>query len=83
MRRSAAIPISMARKKKKEESNSLAVIDPGVTLNVRREARSVSSSGGSRGEAGGFPPIFLDQNEARRAEKIFWGLGLPLISEPG
>ena len=31
----------------------------------------------------GSPPYFLDQNEARRAEKIFLGLGLPLISEPG
>ena len=42
-----AIPISMARKKK-EESNSLAVIDPGVTLNVRREARAELFKAGLR-----------------------------------
>ena len=39
------------------------------------------SSGGSRGGAWGArpPPLFLDQNEARRAEKKNWeGRGPPL-----
>ena len=35
-------------------------------------------SGGSRGGAGGPGlPLFLDQIEARRAEKIFFETGLP------
>ena len=44
------------------------------------------SSGGSRGGAWGArpPPLFLDQNEARRAEKkIFLRPGPPLISGSG
>ena len=42
-------------------------------------------SGGSRGGARGpSPPLFLDQNEAQRAEKnFFWGRGPPLISGSG
>ena len=30
------------------------------------------STGGSRGRAQGPPPFFLDQNEAKWAEKYFW-----------
>ena len=43
------------------------------------------SSGRSRGDArGAWPPLFLDQNEARRAEKNIFETGpLPLISESG
>ena len=53
-------------------------------------------SGGSWGAAGGarVPPLFFDQNEARRAEKIFletgrppylrvWMRGLPVITKKG
>ena len=36
----------------------------------------IRDSGGSRG--GARPPLFFDQNEARRAEKIFWDTGPPL-----
>ena len=50
----------------------------GLTLQV-----PVVTSGGSRGGAGGFlPPLFLDQTEARRAEKNFWET-TPLISGSG
>ena len=42
VRRSATIPVTKARRRTIDESDSLAVSDPGVTLNVRREARSVS-----------------------------------------
>ena len=46
----------------------------GLTLQV-----PVVTSGGSRGGAGGFlPPLFLDQTEARRAEKNFWETTPPL-----
>ena len=42
------------------------------------------TSGGSRGGAQGpGPPSFLDQNEAQRAEKIFFEAGPPLISWSG
>ena len=42
------------------------------------------TSGGSRGGARGpGPPSFLDQNEAQRAEKIFFEAGPPLISWSG
>ena len=49
---------------------------------------SVEFSGGSRGRAQGSPPappLFLDQTEARRAEKIFIGDRPPptLISGSG
>ena len=38
------------------------------------------NSGGSReGARGAGPPLFLDQTEARRAEKIFWRPPPPLI----
>ena len=38
-----------------------------------------TSSGGSRGEArGARPPLFLDENEAQRAEKFFFGGWTPL-----
>ena len=41
------------------------------------------NSGGSRGEARGAPPsLFLDQTEARRAEKTFFDTA-PLISGSG
>ena len=41
---------------------------------ARQEMKfSLHYSGGSRGGAGGAPPLFLDRNEARRAEKgFFW-----------
>ena len=40
-------------------------------------------SGGSRGGAGGpAPPLFLDQIEARRAEKTFFETGLPPPPRP-
>ena len=42
------------------------------------------TSGGFRGGARGpGPPSFLDQNEAQRAEKIFFEAGPPLISWSG
>ena len=39
------------------------------------------SSGGSRGGARGAqaPPLFLDQTEARTAEKLFFGRPAPLL----
>ena len=43
-------------------------------------------SGGSRGGAGGgglVPPFFLDQTEARRAEKTFSDTRPPLLSGSG
>ena len=47
----------------------------GLTLQV-----PVVTSGGSRGGAGGFlPPLFLDQTEARRAEKNFWETTPPYL----
>ena len=36
-----------------------------------------------RGPGGAHPPLFLDQTEARRAEKIFGGDRAPLISGSG
>ena len=46
---------------------------------------SLYGSGGSRGGArGDWPPLLLDQTEARRAEKNFFGEGPPpLISGSG
>ena len=38
-------------------------------------------SGGSRGGAGGPPPLVLDQTEARRAEKMFCWDRPPLLSQ--
>ena len=35
------------------------------------------------GPGGAGPPLFLDQNEARRTEKIFFEAGPPLISGSG
>ena len=44
----------------------------------------VNFIGGSRGGAWGpGPPLFFDQNEARRAGKIFLETGYPLISGSG
>ena len=42
---------------------------------------TAESRGGAWGGAG--PPLFLDQNEARRTEKIFFEAGPPLISGSG
>jgi len=74
---------------------SLVVFMPNITTNhaitytnpIPCEQRFIScmafSSGGSREGLGGAPPLVLDQNEARRAEKNFFGGPPPLISGSG
>ena len=44
--------------------------------------QACTCSGRPRGGAGGpGPPLFLDQTEAKRAEKIFWRLGPPFSTD--
>ena len=57
-----------------------------LAKNCRKVSRPPDrTSGGSRGGArGGRPPaLFLNQTEARRAKKIFFGDWVPLISGSG
>ena len=67
--------------------DSLVLVWPGRPGFQVTTFQQVVSSGGSRGGTGGAaapppPPLFLDQTEARRAEKFFWETGpLPLIQE--
>ena len=51
--------------------------------NINRPIPFVIQSGGSRGGARGgpAPPLFLDQTEARRAEKFFWQTGPPSLCQ--
>ena len=65
----------------------ISPIDSLVLVWRGRPGFQVVSSGGSRGGTRGgglppLPPLFLDQTEARRAEKFFLETGpLPLIQE--
>ena len=49
---------------------------------LRRRRNVIPVSGGSR-EGARWPPSFLDQTKARRAEKKFWRPGLPLSQRLG
>ena len=40
---------------------------------INRGVCTLADPGEGPGGPGGPPPLFLDQTEARRAEKIFWG----------
>ena len=59
---------------------SLIVFMPNITTNhaitytnpIPCEQRFLSCMADPGRGPGGRPPLFLDQNEARRAEKIFW-----------
>ena len=53
------------------------------STNINRPIPFVIQSGGSRGgtRGGPAPPLFLDQTEARRAEKFFWETGPPSLCQ--